>query len=503
MELDTQVESALAVLNTTLDTAASAEPDSRETATAWDGGARDGAARDGATAAATHSGARDGALATLAAASLALDQLITNARDGAVNGSSLQLVLNGLARTAGSPTAELLTAELSTAELSTAGSLEERRRPAISTAISTAGRASARFLSELAPELVSSAAAEVSSAAAEVSSRPVVSVTAEDVAGLAEQLMSEMSDLFREYADEAGHVGRHELHEIGSAPRFAELSAKTALLGRVDLSCTGPLGAHDDARLAFWLNVYNLICMQGFAANARQVPSSESTLAVLRMHSSFVHNIGGFSISAIEIEHAILRASKPRPSFFIAFLIPKFSSHDPRRALAFSRLPSPLLSFGLVAGTAFSPPLRAYSAGAVHTQLAQNARAVLATTIEVLDTTPSGSTSRSQWHASAHHGATSLFPIASPQVLDTTPSRLHLSLPAQLRWHRADVGASVLDALTGPVLRPLLPPRIAGLLGAPSGLAPATAPATVAKTRWSNMSWLVRFEFAPVGEEYV
>ena len=94
-------------------------------------------------------------------------------------------------------------------------------------------------------------------------------------------------------------------------------------------------------------------------------------------------------------------------------------------------------------------------------------------------------------------------PPSSPQVLDTTPSRLHLSLPAQLRWHRADVGASVLDALTGPVLRPLLPPRIAGLLGAPSGLAPATAPATVAKTRWSNMSWLVRFEFAPVGEEYV
>ena len=505
MELDTQVESALAVLNTTLNTAASAEPDSREFATARDGAARDGAARDGATAAATHAGARDGALATLAAASLALDQLITGARDGAVNGSSLQLVLNGLARTAGSPTAEL-----PTAELSTAGSLEERRRPAISTAISTAGRASARFLSELAPELVSSAAAEVSSAAAEdssaaaeVSSRSVVSVTAEDVAGLAEQLMSEMSDLFREYADEAGHVGRHELHEIGSAPRFAELSAKTALLGRVDLSCTGPLGAHDDARLAFWLNVYNLICMQGFAANARQVPSSESTLAVLRMHSSFVYNIGGFSISAIEIEHAILRASKPRPSFFIAFLIPKFSAHDPRRALAFSRLPSPLLSFGLVAGTAFSPPLRAYSAGAVHTQLAQNARAVLATTIEVLDTTPSGSTSRSQWHASAHHGATSLFPIASPQVLDTTPSRLHLSLPAQLRWHRADVGASVLDALTGPVLRPLLPPRIAGLLGAPAGLAPATAPATVAKTRWSNMSWLVRFEFAPVGEEYV
>ena len=427
-ELDTQVESALTMLNTTLDTAASAsaEPDSRETATA-----RDGAARYGATAAATRSGARDGALATLAAASLALDQLIQGARDGArdgaVNESNLKLVLDGLARTAGSLpagsltagslTAGSLTAESLTAGSLTAGSLtaesltaesfEERRRPAINTAISTAintaGRASARFLSVLAPELVSSAAAEVSSAAAEVSSaaaevssRPVVSSTAEDVSGLAERLMSEMCELFREYADEAGHVGRHELLEIGSAPRFAELSAKTALLGRVDLSCSGPLGAHDDARLAFWLNVYNLICMQGFAANARQVPCSESTLAVLRMHSSFVHNIGGFSISAIEIEHAILRASKPRPSFFIAFLIPKFGSNDPRRALAFSSLPSPLISFGLVAGTVFSPPLRAYTAGAVHTQLALNARAVLAMTIEVLDTTPSSSTCRSQ-----------------------------------------------------------------------------------------------------------
>ena len=410
-ELDTQVESALTMLNTTLDTAASAsaEPDSRETATA-----RDGAARYGATAAAIRSGARDGALATLAAASLALDQLIQgardSARDGAVNESNLKLVLDGLARTAGSLTAGSLTAE----------SFEERRRPAINTAISTAintaGRASARFLSVLAPELVSSAAAEVSS-------RPVVSSTAEDVSGLAERLMSDMCELFREYADEAGHVGRHELIEIGSAPRFAELSAKTALLGRVDLSCSGPLGAHDDARLAFWLNVYNLICMQGFAANARQVPCSESTLAVLRMHSSFVHNIGGFSISAIEIEHAILRASKPRPSFFIAFLIPKFGSNDPRRALAFSSIPSPLISFGLVAGTVFSPPLRAYTAGAVHTQLALNARAVLAMTIEVLDTTPSSSTCRfPRWHASAHHGATSLFPTgARPDALPAPP----------------------------------------------------------------------------------
>jgi len=71
--------------------------------------------------------------------------------------------------------------------------------------------------------------------------------------------------------------------------------------------------------------------------------------------------VAGCVLSPLEVEHAILRASQPRPSFFGSILlIPKFGPTDRRRALA--PPPSPLLAFGLVAGTAFAPPLRVYVA---------------------------------------------------------------------------------------------------------------------------------------------
>ena len=277
---------------------------------------------------------------------------------------------------------------------------------------------------------------------------------APEAAGLAEKLVEEMIVLFASQADACGFVGKAELLRISASARLGELTARTALLRRVEPSTLGA-----DAQLAFWLNVYNLCCMHGFAVNAKLLPTNGSVLSVLRLHSNFVYNIGGRSLSVVDIEHAVLRASQPRPSFLISFLIPKFALSDPRRDLAFAALPSPLLSFGLVAGTAFSPPLRTYSAAAVHEQLEQNARAVLAQTVN---------------------------------VLDATPGRLHLSLPAQLRWHRADVGASLLESLSG-VLRPLLPPRAASVID-PVGSAPH-------RTSWSNMSWLVRFQLAEGRDE--
>jgi len=181
---------------------------------------------------------------------------------------------------------------------------------------------------------------------------------APEAAGLAEKLVEEMIVLFASQADACGFVGKAELLRISASARLGELTARTALLRRVEPSTLGA-----DAQLAFWLNVYNLCCMHGFAVNAKLLPTNGSVLSVLRLHSNFVYNIGGRSLSVVDIEHAVLRASQPRPSFLISFLIPKFALSDPRRDLAFAALPSPLLSFGLVAGTAFSPPLRTFGRG--------------------------------------------------------------------------------------------------------------------------------------------
>ena len=75
---------------------------------------------------------------------------------------------------------------------------------------------------------------------------------------------------------------------------------------------------------------------------------------------------------------------QPRPTFLGASLvIPKFDAADPRRALAISSAPLPLLSFGLVAGTAFSPPCAIYTSDALQLQLEASARSVLATTVEL------------------------------------------------------------------------------------------------------------------------
>ena len=60
--------------------------------------------------------------------------------------------------------------------------------------------------------------------------------------------------------------------------------------------------------------------------------------------------MGGHAVSAIEIEHAVLRGRLPRPAFpGASWLIPKFGAADPRAALA--PPPCALLAFGLVAGT--------------------------------------------------------------------------------------------------------------------------------------------------------
>ena len=128
-------------------------------------------------------------------------------------------------------------------------------------------------------------------------------------------------------------------------------------------------------RFAFWLNVYNLLIMHGSVAHASSLSSRLGALRVLRLHSRrFIFEVAGVSISAIEIEHALLRNGHPRPAFIgTSLFFPKFSANDPRLALA-PRLAQPFVTFGLVAGTASSPPLRIYDSQGTIADLMENAR---------------------------------------------------------------------------------------------------------------------------------
>ena len=157
------------------------------------------------------------------------------------------------------------------------------------------------------------------------------------------------------------------------------------------------------------------------------------SLRMLRLHSSyFSYEVGGHSFSVIEMEHAVLRASRPRPAFIGTYLvIPKFRRTDPRFDLCPTTSHTRLLIFGLVPGTSFSPPLCVYNAKGLAEDLAENARRFL------------------------HHAVT---------VRGDGSSDLVATLPIQLLWHQQDLGRTPLDALRA--LVPLLPAEQAQLLGA-------------------------------------
>ena len=134
--------------------------------------------------------------------------------------------------------------------------------------------------------------------------------------------------LARAHADAEGKTCRPQLIQMRASAGFVELARRAARLRTADVARLG-----DGARLAFWLNVYNALVLHGCALHAAELP--HGCLRLVRLHARFCYEVGGHAVSAIEIEHAVLRGRLPRPAFpGASWLIPKFGAADPRAALA-------------------------------------------------------------------------------------------------------------------------------------------------------------------------
>lgn len=70
-------------------------------------------------------------------------------------------------------------------------------------------------------------------------------------------------------------------------------------------------------KLAFFINLHNLLTIHALLLTA------ESNQKAYKAANKTIYNIGGFNLSLLEIEHAILRAKSPPPSsktkFFFLF----------------------------------------------------------------------------------------------------------------------------------------------------------------------------------------
>ena len=110
---------------------------------------------------------------------------------------------------------------------------------------------------------------------------------------------------------------------------------------------------------------YNTIVVEGIV----ELGIRSSVREIGNFFSHIVYKVGGFSLSAEDIEHGILRANA-RPPYRI---FPVFKRSDPRRQLSLEGI-DPRIHFALVCGSRSCAPIRFYDGKVIDEQLEKAAR---------------------------------------------------------------------------------------------------------------------------------
>lgn len=218
---------------------------------------------------------------------------------------------------------------------------------------------------------------------------------------------------------------------LRSSSTFAEVESVAAELASLDVAT---LTTHAE-RLAFWINVYNVLTIHAIL----QLGVQRRVLEVWNFFGRVGYHVGEYWLSLNDIEHGILRGNRTHPA--LLWLDP-FSESDPRRALVLTDL-DPRIHFALVCGGASCPPVAAYDAARINEQLDAAARSFISQTVAV--DLPAASIRLSRifkWYAS-DFGPTSadLVRFLAPYVddaeqrtaLDQTPDRFTLHF-APYNW---------------------------------------------------------------------
>jgi hypothetical protein len=149
----------------------------------------------------------------------------------------------------------------------------------------------------------------------------------------------------RYYDTEAGRV---DYRAIATSPEYRAYKGLAARLRHFDLTQL----RDGKEKLAFWINLYNTIVVDGvialgITASVQEVPGFFRRVA---------YDIGGRRFSPDDIEHGILRANRRPP--YRPFR--PFGPLDGRRAFALRPL-DPRIHFALVCGSRSCAPIRFYS----------------------------------------------------------------------------------------------------------------------------------------------
>ena len=192
-------------------------------------------------------------------------------------------------------------------------------------------------------------------------------VSAASPSEVAEALRKLRNTLKVEALDEKGQV---DYAKLADSPTYAELRATSALLRNID-----PLQMMDDAtRVAFWINLYNVLAIHGVLA----LGIRKSVMEVPSFFGVVAYRVGDFVLTLDEIENGVLRRNAPHPATKARL----FEIEDPRLALCPSKV-DPRIHAALVCASTSCPPVAFYEADKLESQLELAALNYVASDVEV------------------------------------------------------------------------------------------------------------------------
>ena len=186
--------------------------------------------------------------------------------------------------------------------------------------------------------------------------------------------------------------------------------------------CTAKLRAYDPAalpdrnlQLAFWINLYNTLVLDGVIALKvqRSIMEQRAGMTFLRQAA---YMVGGQRMSCDDIEHGILRANRGHP------LYPgkQFASSDPRLRWVIDPIDA-RIHFALNCASRSCPLIRAYSPEKLDSQLDRATRSYLATDVQIV---PEDHVLRLssifKWFAADFGGREGIINFVSSHLLDET-----------------------------------------------------------------------------------
>lgn len=162
-------------------------------------------------------------------------------------------------------------------------------------------------------------------------------------------------------ADAIDGAGRHvDYAHLAQSRVYAEYRRLTPKLRALNLAHI--ITRHE--RLAFWLNLYNALIIDGVIAYSVRHSLRDMRLGVFAFFRRVAYSVGGLRFSCDDIEHGVLRANRGHP----LLPGPQFGASDPRRPGIVNPVDA-RIHFALNCGSRSCPPIGVYGSDHVDAQL--------------------------------------------------------------------------------------------------------------------------------------